>query len=886
MCLTKPGEIGEMIHNNIEQNQTRKRPYLFGGLLALFFVFLLASTAQSQKTVVTGIGPGAGTAVTVGVFDPVNADIMYVGGDCQGVMRSLDGGKTWSVPNKGLINPVDPFYEAYFVLDIEVDPTDTNKVYAGTMRGIYKSSDKAGSWTKLDISGVIGSTGLGTHTPIGAIAVDPVDGDVIYAGFGDTYFQDTTTGKGILIKSTDGGSTWLKIGQGTIPSNAIIYGVALDPDGTVNTRRIIVSTDKGIFLSENGGSSFSVFETGLPHNKGRRVVVSRSSSGPTVFYQVLFPTNSLNGGVYRWTVGTGSWLDANGTGGVSPLVLNDLGPCIYNWIDIHPSNPNILYLASAPSYVETAQCDTETLFRSKDGGTTWEELWPEPSSGWIKEVSIFAMLAVAPSNPNQLLGGYVTLIKSVDGGDTWGQIYTDIQGTSPNRVFKSRSTDIGSQMWALSLAVDPRPSKAKTMFQGFADALLFKTDDMSWFRRLAASTVPEPITDLADGWGTGADLTPQVTLDPDNPDVVYASANFRLYKGSDGGSTWTELTGWTNPYSLQGNKRDNAARFAIDSKSPQNNRTIYVTVYAKGVFKSTNGGQSWVDLSSKIGTAARDLSGVYLDPSNSNRIYLGSFSLMHYSEQDLEITYPIYYSGDGGNSWEIRGKLPAVNRIWIDPSDGLHLLAAAMYDSVDNTKGGVYQSYDGGKNWTRVLNQPMVSDIVYDPHLNNTLWALSTAYYQPYTGIDSPGIDAGLYKSTNRGQTWQRVDIEFSHYALFPLLVHPTRKNELFIGTAGHGVLKVDLSVSGTLYVEPAGICNGNTPCYSTIQAAIDAASTGSAIKIAQGTYDENLSLSSSKELVLSAGWDSTFTTQSATSTVKSMTINDGGATIASIVIQ
>ncbi|MDP8287908.1 MAG: hypothetical protein RAP03_14660 [Candidatus Electryonea clarkiae] len=88
------------------------------------------------------------------------------------------------------------------------------------------------------------------------------------------------------------------------------------------------------------------------------------------------------------------------------------------------------------------------------------------------------------------------------------------------------------------------------------------------------------------------------------------------------------------------------------------------------------------------------------------------------------------------------------------------------------------------------------------------------------------------------------------------------------------------------IYVTSSGSCGGNVPCYSTIQTAIDAASSGATIKIVQGTYDENLTLSSSKELTLSAGWDSTFTTQSETSTVTSMTINDGGFTIDSIVIQ
>lgn len=88
------------------------------------------------------------------------------------------------------------------------------------------------------------------------------------------------------------------------------------------------------------------------------------------------------------------------------------------------------------------------------------------------------------------------------------------------------------------------------------------------------------------------------------------------------------------------------------------------------------------------------------------------------------------------------------------------------------------------------------------------------------------------------------------------------------------------------LYVEPSGSCGGNTPCYSTIQAAINAAETEGVIRILQGTYDEEVIMAQAYVLTLSGGWDFTFATQSATSTVKSMTINDGCFTIDSMVIQ
>jgi hypothetical protein len=71
-----------------------------------------------------------------------------------------------------------------------------------------------------------------------------------------------------------------------------------------------------------------------------------------------------------------------------------------------------------------------------------------------------------------------------------------------------------------------------------------------------------------------------------------------------------------------------------------------------------------------------------------------------------------------------------------------------------------------------------------------------------------------------------------------------------------------DQSCSPYIYVEPQGICGGNWPCYSTIQAGINAAGFGSAIKVAQGTYYENIVITEPKEIALVGGWDSAFTSR------------------------
>jgi len=82
------------------------------------------------------------------------------------------------------------------------------------------------------------------------------------------------------------------------------------------------------------------------------------------------------------------------------------------------------------------------------------------------------------------------------------------------------------------------------------------------------------------------------------------------------------------------------------------------------------------------------------------------------------------------------------------------------------------------------------------------------------------------------------------------------------------------------IYVESSGTCGGNTPCYTTIQSAIDAASSGSVIKILADTYVENLDLNSSNNYELQGGWNSTYSSQTSTSSVSSMTFGSSSGTV------
>jgi len=157
----------------------------------------------------------------------------------------------------------------------------------------------------------------------------------------------------------------------------------------------------------------------------------------------------------------------------------------------------------------------------------------------------------------------------------------------------------------------------------------------------------------------------------------------------------------------------------------------------------------------------------------------------------------------------------------------------------------------------------------------------STTYYFEY-GVDTSYGATTLTSSAGSGTSHVSVSAPISG------LISDTTYHYRLVATNSDGTSYGDDKTFNTtiLYVASSGSCGGRTPCYSTIQTAVDTASSGATIRIAQGTYSEHLSLNSTKELILSGGWDSTFSSQAENSTITSLTIDNGTAILENIVIQ
>ena len=179
---------------------------------------------------------------------------------------------------------------------------------------------------------------------------------------------------------------------------------------------------------------------------------------------------------------------------------------------------------------------------------------------------------------------------------------------------------------------------------------------------------------------------------------------------------------------------------AID---PRDNNVVYIGAAEGGVWKTTDGGQTWTPLTDNQPSLANGA--IAIDPNHPDTVYVGT------GEEDF--AYDSYYgagilkSTDAGATWtDIVGPFlrDSIGAIAVDPSDSKVLLCTS--------RKGVWRSADAGQTWTPTLSATAGISVVFDP--TNGSSAYATLGY-PYTGGDP---NNGVYHSTDGGLTWKRAN--------------------------------------------------------------------------------------------------------------------------------
>ncbi|HPN81584.1 MAG TPA: YCF48-related protein [bacterium] len=169
--------------------------------------------------------------LTTAVIDYVNREVLYLGTSDGEILKSLDGGKSWTTVN---------YIKGVVIMDIIIDPNNHNFVYAATDdKGIYRSSDSGATWESLAKRFKPFSS---SNKYIGLVADKATDGGLIHVSrYG-------------MLRSTDRGDSWQAIELLPAPKNTSIYALAVNPK---DSNEIYYSTGSSLVKTKDGGQSWS-----------------------------------------------------------------------------------------------------------------------------------------------------------------------------------------------------------------------------------------------------------------------------------------------------------------------------------------------------------------------------------------------------------------------------------------------------------------------------------------------------------------------------------------------------------------------------------------------------------------------------------------------------
>src|SRR5580693_6619382 len=297
-------------------------------------------------------------------------------------------------------------------------------VYVGAASGgVWKSSNGGTTFKPVFDKEAVQS--------IGALAIDPQAPKTIWAGTGESWTRNSVSIGNGIYKSTDGGDSWTNMG---LPNSERISKIIVDPkDG--NTVYACVpgklwsdSEDRGVYKTTDGGKAWYRILKGANLSTGCSMI-SMSAQDPKVLFAGMWdfrrkgwtfrsggesPTAASGSGFFQTADGGATWteLDEKSAKGLPAKPWGRIA------VTIAPSKPSVVY-----ALIESAR---SALFRSEDGGKTWEER--DRSNLMVWRPFYFANLIVDPKNENKVYKPDLSLILSEDGGKSFSAVANGAHG--------------------------------------------------------------------------------------------------------------------------------------------------------------------------------------------------------------------------------------------------------------------------------------------------------------------------------------------------------------------------------------------------------------------------------------------------------------------------
>lgn len=237
-----------------------------------------------------------------------------------------------------------------------------------------------------------------------------------------------------------------------------------------------------------------------------------------------------------------------------------------------------------------------------------------------------------------------------------------------------------------------------------------------------------------------------------------------MFKSTDGGESWVK-TSLTEVYGIEA--------LAIDPSTPT---TLYAG--AIGLFKSTDGGESWVDTG-----APGSVSTLLVDPSTPTTLYAQTYSLMS------GVSSGLFKSIDGGANWAEIGDEIGIYGLKIAPTVPTTLYTETLFERQPT----VLKSTDGGENWTSMPADILFDTLAVDPSVPTTLYDVRAGTM--IVSTDSVGTYPGtVSKSIDSGETWEdQGTIGIDEYPVYNLVIGPSTPTTLYTQLwfdSDHGVFR------------------------------------------------------------------------------------------------
>ncbi len=706
-------------------------------------VFLLSLLlVAGQKLVLTGLRPRSiGPAVMGGRITAIASPssepkTIYVGTAGGGVWKSVDGGITFR-----------PIFDQYSqsIGSIAIDPSHPQTIWVGTGEcntrnsvsvgtGLYRSRDGGNTWEFM---------GFRESERIAKIIIHPRNPKIVYVCVLGHLWNDSKE-RGVY-KTTDGGKTWKKLLY--VNERTGCADMEMDPQepdiiyaSMWEFRRLpwlftSGGPGSGLYRSKDGGKTWEKIEKGFPRPPYGRIAIALAPSRPQTLYATV--EAKKNGGLYRSDDMGEHWERVNDT------IFVKMRPFYFSNLVVSPADHKTLYVAGL------------VLFKSTDGGKTFDFLYGSVHSDihpiWID-----------PEDPQRIIvGSDGGVYISYNGGGSFRfannlpvsqfyhvyydmaypyNVYGGLQDNGswygPSRKYAGALTNrdwknigIGDGFY-----VFPHPKDPDIIYYSWQTGNLVRYN-----RRTKEAKDIKPMPEDPSEPPYRFNWNAAVTLSHHDPDTIYIGAQF-LFRSKDRGDTWEKISPDLTTNDPKKLRQEESGGITKDVTGAENHCTIVA------------------------------ISESPLDP---NIIWVGT------DDGNLQLTK------DGGKHWvNLVKNIPELPpNTWVSSVEASHFNPAVAYVTFDGHRTGdmkpyIYKTVDYGKTWVKLSPDQVEGycHVIREDLKNPNLLFLGTEF--------------GLFVSIDGGKNWSRVR-EMPMVAVRDIAIHP-REGDLILATHGRGIMIID----------------------------------------------------------------------------------------------